>query len=291
MKKSKILALSIIILLLLLGLGLMLYPMFSAWYNEHHRSELHTDYMEQIQSIDNSQLDAIRAAADQHNRSLAAGDLDRLKPEENGYFTQLVIPGGSQVMGYIKIPKIRVMLPIVHGCDAQALQTACGHMPQSSLPVGGSGTHAVLSAHTGMASSPMFSDLPQLRPGDVFQLEILGEVLTYQIQSDADIATVLPADVQSLNIRPDEDLCTLITCVPFGVNTHRLLVTGHRIPTPTPEESLPQATADTGDQGNGSIWLQNYIAAIKISVLVVGVIILAVVVILTVRKKRRKKKC
>ena len=176
-------------------------------------------------------------------------------------------------MGYIRIPKIHVELPIFHGVATDTLDAGCGHMPQSSLPIGGESTHAVLSAHTGMASAPMFSDLPQLTVGDRFTIKILGQDLTYEIQSEADIRTVLPVEVQAVQIKSGQDLCTLVTCVPFGVNTHRLLVTGHRITAaekPVSSESMEMPE----EENSPSLWKAEYMKSLWIGFGVLVLILL-----------------
>jgi len=171
------------------------------------------------------------------------------------------------------IPKINVSLPVYHGIGTDALNIGAGHMPQSSLPVGGANTHAVISAHTGMASSPMFTDLELLVPGDTFQITVLGETLTYMIQSEADIRTVLPQQIDYVQIKENEDLVTLVTCTPYGVNSHRLLVRGIRI---KPEESLDITVTEDAVQIS------------RTAVLMLAVAVLAVWMLLYIRAVRRK---
>lgn len=289
-KQKNILALSVLLSMLLLGIGIMVYPLISSAYMEKVQSQIQTQYQEQIKKSNTDQLDELRKAAEQYNQRLASGELSLLEPEENGYFEQLMIPDVTSVMAYIHIPKIYVNLPVYHGVGTDSLSSGCGHMPQSSLPIGGESTHAVLSAHTGMASSAMFSDLPLLEPGDTFQVEVLGDVLTYEIQSAEDIQTVLPVEVQSVQIQNGEDLCTLVTCVPFGVNTHRLLVTGHRIPTPASPE--PEAETENGsEEQRNSVWLDEYIRSVKIGLIVVHVILLgSLLAFIFLRRKGRYEK-
>ena len=167
-------------------------------------------------------------------------------------------------MCYIDIPKINVYLPVQHGTDADTLERAVGHVVGTSLPVGGSSTHAVLSAHSGMASSKLFSDIDQLAVGDTFYIHVLGEVLAYKVDT---INTVLPTDTSLLQIEDGKDLVTLVTCTPFGVNTHRLLVRGHRVPY-TPEQ---EATA-AAEKPVASSWTQHYLTGLGIGLGVVAVI-------------------
>ncbi len=272
-KQKHIVGISGLCLLTLLGIGLMAYPWLSSAYMNRVRSEILTEYQAQIASSNHEQLDEIRKSAITYNSQLSRGEMSLLEPEENGYFEQLVVPNTSNVMAYIHIPKIHVDLPIYHGVGTDSLNAGCGHMPQSSLPIGGESTHSVLSAHTGMANSAMFSDLPILAPGDIFQIEVLGEILTYEIQSPADIQTVLPVEVQAIQIKNGQDLCTLVTCVPFGINSHRLLVTGHRI---QPPEIIQENLEDLPviDEETDSVWLSEYKSALVMGTIIIVLMIL-----------------
>lgn len=276
-----------LILLILLGIGAMLYPMVSSIYSESVRSEIHSQYQDEISSSDVQTLADLKANAQEYNRKLFAGEISILEPEKNGYFEQLQMSNSSQIMAYIQIPKIHVNLPVFHGVGSDALDAGCGHMPQSSLPIGGKNTHSVISAHTGMASAAMFSDLPLLKPGDTFSIQVLGETLTYEIQSESDIQTVLPVEVQAVQLKNGEDLCTLVTCVPFGVNSHRLLVTGHRIPTPEPSETPPTISQKVDNQE--SLWKQQYLKSIKIGlcILIITPVFSIIVFYLFSKKKGR----
>lgn len=267
------------IITFLLALGITLYPIISTRYNEQHQSEIHTAYQEQVEQADTSALDEARASAAAYNESIQPGVqlLDAFSQEailsaSEDYARQLNITG-SGIMGYIQIPAIGVDLPIYHGTDEATLEKGVGHLLGSSLPVGGESTHAVLTAHSGMASQKMFSDLDLLKQGDVFYLEVLGETMAYQVDQ---IKTVLPYDTTYLGITEGGDHCTLVTCTPFGVNTHRLLVRGIRIPyeeaelivEETAPEELPEST-----------WEQEYIKGICIAIGIVvaaGILALAV---------------
>jgi sortase A len=279
-------------LMILVGVGLIAYPIIASKYEESVRSEVHTKYEEMIQQADTSKLDAVRKKAEAYNKEFFAGNVDLMDPGASGYFEQLLV-GDISHMGYVSIPKLNVLLPIYHGIGDAALARGCGHMPQSSLPIGGRNTHAVLSAHTGMASGAMFSDLELLKVGDIFQLEVLGETMTYQIMSQEDIKVVLPVEINDIKIQTGEDLVTLVTCTPFGVNSHRLLVTGHRIANPdkneanTPMEN-PMANQDKSD----SVWMNRYqnsvLRAVFIIVCALLLIIVLSIIITSVRRHRKK---
>ena len=218
-------------LLFLIALGLTLYPPISNYVNRRYASEIHTAYRELIQQTDNSVLEDARQRAIAYNLAITPGTADayseeRLLSAAEDCNRQLDIAGNG-IMGYVEIPKIQLNLPIYHGTKAEVLDRGIGHLLGSSLQIGGENTHAVLSGHSGMASQKMFTDLEQLTPGDVFYLNVLNETLAYQV---TEINTVLPYETELLGILPGKDLCTLVTCTPYGVNTHRLLVRGSRIP-------------------------------------------------------------
>lgn len=246
------------------ALGLMLYPLAGELVSEKYHSDVETTYTAAIEDTDAAELTAQREAAEQYNAMLSgAASISEGEASASPlpYAEQLTVGG---VMCYIDIPKINVYLPIQHGTDADTLERAVGHVVGTSLPVGGSSTHAVLSAHSGLASSKLFSDIDQLAAGDTFYIHVLGEVLAYQVDN---IATVLPTDTSLLQIEDGKDYVTLVTCTPFGVNTHRLLVRGHRIPY-TPE----QATAAAVEKPVTSSWTQHYLTGLGIGLGVVAVI-------------------
>lgn len=267
------------IITFLLALGITLYPIISTRYNEQHQSEIHTAYQEQVEQADTSALDEARASAAAYNESIQPGVqlLDAFSQEailsaSEDYARQLNITG-SGIMGYIQIPAIGVDLPIYHGTNDATLEKGVGHLLGSSLPVGGESTHAVLTAHSGMASQKMFSDLDLLKQGDVFYLDVLGETIAYQVDQ---IKTVLPYDTTYLGITEGGDHCTLVTCTPFGVNTHRLLVRGTRIPY---EEAELIAEETTPEEPPESTWEQEYIKGICTAIGIVaaaGILALAV---------------
>ena len=244
------------------ALGLLLYPLVGELLNEKYHSDVETTYTVAIADTDDAELTAQRQAAEQYNAMLAKATISEggASAPPLAYADQLTVGG---VMAYVDIPKINVYLPVQHGTGADTLEKSVGHVVGTSLPVGGSSTHAVLSAHSGMASAKLFSDIDQLEKGDVFYIRVLGEVLAYQVDS---INIVLPTDTSLLQIEEGKDLVTLVTCTPFGINTHRLLVRGNRVPY-TPE----QASA-AEEKPVASSWTQHYLTGLAIGLGVVAVI-------------------
>lgn len=246
------------------ALGLLLYPLVGEFLSERYHSDVETAYTTAIADTDNTELTAQRQAAEQYNAMLsgqAAITEGGASAPPLAYAEQLTVGG---VMAYVDIPKIGVYLPVQQGTDADTLERAVGHVVGTSLPVGGSSTHAVLSAHSGMASSKLFSDIDQLTEGDVFYIHVLGDTLAYKVDS---INTVLPTDTSLLQIEDDKDYVTLVTCTPFGVNTHRLLVRGHRI-SYTPEKETTAAE----EKPVASSWTQHYLTGLGIGLGVVAVV-------------------
>lgn len=214
--------------IMLTGLALLLYPTISDHVNEMTQTRVIQSYNEITGSLSEDDQQKAIDAARQYNRKLAAQNDAIYSPwSVPGYYETLDITG-TGIMGYITIEKIKVELPIYHDVDENVLQIAVGHLPGTSLPVGGKGTHAVLSGHRGLPSAKLFTDLDKLEVGDVFYITVLSEVMTYQVDQ---IKTVSPHNVEDLLIDPNEDYCTLFTCTPYGVNTHRMLVRGRRIET------------------------------------------------------------
>ena len=244
------------------ALGLLLYPLVGELLSEKYHSDVETAYTAAIEDTDDAELTAQRQAAQQYNAMLANATISEggASAPPLAYAEQLTVGG---VMAYVDIPPIGVYLPVQHGTGAETLEKSVGHVVGTSLPVGGSSTHAVLSAHSGMASSKLFSDIDQLEKGDTFYIHVLGEVLAYEVDN---INTVLPTDTSLLQIEDGKDLVTLVTCTPFGINTHRLLVRGHRVPY-TPE----QASA-AEEKPVASSWTQHYLTGLAIGLGVVAVI-------------------
>lgn len=216
-----------LIIMLIAGLSLLLYPTISDRWNAIHQTRAIASYEDQVNNIDETQKQQMLEQARKYNE-LLVGMVDRWKRTDKEYeaYESILDVSGTGIMGYIEIPSIQVQLPIYHGTDQTVLQVAIGHVEGSSLPVGGLGTHCVLSGHRGLSSAKLFTDIDQLTEGDIFRLSVLGETLTYQVDQ---IHIVLPDEINDLEIDRDMDYCTLVTCTPYGVNTHRLLVRGHRI--------------------------------------------------------------
>ena len=245
------------------ALGLLFYPLVGELLNEKYHSDVETTYTAVIEDTDDVELTAQREAAQRYNAMLSGAAITEggASAPPLPYAEQLTVGG---VICYIDIPKINVYLPVQHGTDADTLEKSVGHVVGTSLPVGGESTHAVLSAHSGMASSKLFSDIDQLAEGDTFYIHVLGDTLAYKVNT---IHTVLPADTSLLQIEDGKDLVTLVTCTPFGINTHRLLVRGHRVPY-TPEQ---EATA-AAEKPVASSWTQHYLTGLGIGLGVVAVI-------------------
>ncbi|MGJ7438917.1 class C sortase [Streptococcus equinus] len=228
-KKIKENSLTILLVLaIFVGLSLVLYPTVSDYWNSFHQSRAVASYLQDVEALENSEKEKLLEEARAYNRSLPQNttpslnlsSLNQMIYDETFKVTK------SGIMAYVEIPKLNVTLPIYHGTDDSVLRVAIGHIPGTSLPIGGKGTHAVISGHRGLASAKLFTDVDQLAKGDTFMIQVLDETLTYEVDQ---ILTVLPQDVSALRINPNEDYVTLVTCTPYGVNTHRLLVRGHRI--------------------------------------------------------------
>lgn len=238
-----------ILLLLLLGIGLLFYPFFASKYNARHQSIVTSNYADTIAKTDRALLDERRSAAQAYNDRLRNGQID---PKEAGYDDLLSTPDGT--MGVIRIPVIDVDMPIYHGISNQAMTAGAGHMPNTSLPIGGKDTHCVISSHSGLASYRGFTDLPDMQIGDLFYVDVLGETLTYEVIR---VQTVLPHKVETVQVEQGQDLFSLVTCVPICVNTHRLVVTGSRVyDTPAAVTSPTGPTAEAIDTDKGRYQVQ-----------------------------------
>ena len=225
-----------LILVLLAGVSLLLYPTVSDYWNSFHQTKAITTYAENVAALDNASYDAIWDAARQYNRNLCSrSNSFLLSQEQKAEYESLLDISGQGVMGYIEIPSINVSLPIYHGTSDSVLQIAVGHLDWTSLPVGGESTHCVLSGHRGLPSAKLFTNLDQIVEGDTFIIRVLDEVLTYEVDR---ILIVEPEDVTALQIESGKDLCTLVTCTPYGINSHRLLVRGHRVETEQEEAAV-----------------------------------------------------
>ena len=264
----------VLLFILLIGLSLLLYPTVSDYWNSFHQTRAIATYAENVAALDNASYDAIWDAARQYNRNL----LDRsnsflLSEEQKAEYESLLDISGQGVMGYIEIPEIDVSLPIYHGTEDSVLQVAVGHLDWTSLPVGGESTHCVLSGHRGLPSAKLFTNLDKLREGDTFLLRVLDEILTYEVDQ---ILIVEPQDTDALEIVEGQDYCTLVTCTPYGINTHRLLVRGHRIDN-IEEVKTVRVTAD-------AVQLEPMLVAP-----VVAIPMLLILLILLLLPRRRKK--
>ena len=217
----------VLLFILLIGLSLLLYPTVSDYWNSFHQTKAITTYAENVAALDNASYDAIWDAARAYNRNLLnRSNSFLLSQEQKAEYESLLDISGQGIMGYIEIPEIDVSLPIYHGTEDTVLQVAVGHLEWTSLPVGGESTHCVLSGHRGLPSAKLFTNLDKLREGNIFLLRVLDEILTYEVDQ---ILIVEPQDTAALEIVEGQDYCTLVTCTPYGINTHRLLVRGHRI--------------------------------------------------------------
>ena len=230
-----------LLIIFFVGLSLLLYPSFADWWNSFHQSRAVATYVEQVASMDDEKYDELWSAAWEYNRSLIDRPNDYLLSEEQQtHYQNLLNITGNGIMGYIEIPKIDIVYPLYHGTDEAVLQIAIGHLEWTSLPVGGEGSHCVVSGHRGLPSARLFTDLDQMEVGDTFLLRVLDEVLTYEVDQ---IKIVEPQETDDLLIVEGQDLCTLVTCTPYGINSHRMLVRGHRIATEE-VKAVRRVTAD-----------------------------------------------
>ena len=261
----------ILVCMLVVGAFLLTYPTFADWWNSFHATRVISNYVQQIENMDTEEFEQIRAEAIAYNERLLHETNRYIQSDEQlAEYNSLLDVTGNGVMGYIDIPKIRVALPIYHTTEESVLQVAIGHIPGTSLPVGGESTHCVLSGHRGLPSAKLFTDIDRLVEGDTFQMQILDETLTYEVDQ---IREVLPAELNELQIEEGKDYCTLVTCTPYGINTHRLLVRGHRVET----EEVLHVSAD-------AVQLNQYYAAAVIA----AVIIVTLIAGLLIRTRHRK---
>jgi len=217
----------ILFLVFIAGLALVAYPSFSDWWNSFHQSRAIMSYAAEVARMDTSEYDRLIAEAREYNEKIARDGINwQMTDEDREIYNNTLDFNDTGNMGYINIPKIDVFLPLYHGTSESVLQTSIGHIEGTSLPVGGEGSHCVLSGHRGLPSARLFTDLDKLVEGDTWTMTILNETLTYECDQ---IRVVEPTDLSDLQIRPGRDYCTLVTCTPYGINTHRLLVRGHRI--------------------------------------------------------------
>ncbi|MDO5551526.1 MAG: class C sortase [Lachnospiraceae bacterium] len=248
----------LIVLIFLTGLSILLYPSVSNYVNEKNASRVIVDYDQAVEQMEEADYSNELAAAQEYNAYLAgfsnlAEAADTEQKKEDSPYEELLNAGGSGIMAAIRIPAIKVNLPIYHGTSESVLQVAAGHYIGSSLPVGGPGTHAILTGHRGLPSAKLFTDLDRLEEGDIFYLKVLNEILEYQIDQ---IQVVLPHELDGLSITEGEDYVTLVTCTPYGINSHRMLIRGTRVPYDgNYQEKVAMKPANSDipreDQGNG----------------------------------------
>lgn len=260
-------------LIFLAGVALILYPTISDYLNSMHQSQAISTYAQTVEKLDANQYEEILRDAQEYNTTLVTHPNNfKLTDDEKDVYNRMLNLDGKGVMGYIEIPSIQVSLPIYHGTNDSVLQTAIGHLEWTSLPVGGESSHCVLSGHRGLPSAKLFTNLDKLGVGDTFTLRVLDEVLTYEVDQ---ILIVEPKDVDNLQIVEGHDYCTLVTCTPYGVNTHRLLVRGHRIDNPE-EAHTAFVTADATQ-------IKPVLVA---AMLAIPVLVLLVIALLIPRKRR-----
>lgn len=266
----------ILILILVVGLSLMLYPSFSNWWNEAHQSRAIAAYSQEVSKLDENRYDELWQQAWEYNRSLVGREnVYLLDDSQKAEYERLLDVSGMGIMGYIEIPSLKVSLPIYHGTEESVLQVAVGHLEWTSLPVGGESTHCVLSGHRGLPSAKLFTDLDRLVVGDRFRLGVLDQVLTYEVDQ---ILIVEPQDTEALLIEEGKDLCTLVTCTPYSINTHRLLVRGHRVETEKDAKNV-RVTSD-------AIQIEPYLVAPVVAAPILLVLLLG----LLIPRRRNKRR-
>lgn len=265
----------VLILVFLTGLSLLLYPTVSDCWNSYHQSKTIAQYAEAVSNLDSGTYEKLWSDADSYNKTLLhKASRYEMTAEERAEYESLLNVSGNGIIGYIEIPLINCSLPVYHGTDESVLQVAVGHIEGTSLPVGGVGTHCVLSGHRGLPSAKLFTNLDKLTEGDEFMLQVLDETLTYEVDQ---ILIVEPYEMDSLVIEQDKDYCTLVTCTPYGINTHRLLVRGHRVEN-SDEAHAVRVTAD-------ALQIEPIIVAPFVAVPMLLILMIALIVG-TRRKKR-----
>ena len=274
-KKSGIRSTVILLMILFLGLGIFLYPTVSDWWNSFHQSRAITEYVSVVTGMDTEEQERMLREAEAYNRALLLKpDRYIMSEQEKAEYHATLDITGTGIMGYIEIPAIKVSLPIYHGTNEAELQIAIGHIEGTSLPVGGPGTHCALSGHRGLPSAKLFTDIDKLKNGDTFLVQVMDRTLTYMVDQ---VRIVLPEEMQDLAIDPEKDYCTLVTCTPYGINTHRLLVRGVRI------ENAAKTVAVTPD----AIQLEPVLVAPLVAAPILLILIIAL--FLTTGKKARER--
>lgn len=273
----------------LIGFGILIYPTVSEIWNTYRSQQLISDYTEAVEELESEDYSQLWAAAQEYNEQHTFNTIvDAFDEDEDEYvlshpYDELLDPLGNGIMGYVEIPKISVKLAIYHGTSADVLAKGAGHIEGTSLPIGGTGTHAVISAHRGLSNAKLFTDLDQLEIGDIFLLRILDETLAYEVDQ---ILTVEPDEIEALAIDEDMDLVTLVTCTPYGVNTHRLLVRGHRTEY-VEEEAESTSVIVVRNPLEGTDQRQKLLV---IAIVAFMIFISVLNVILSIRDRRRKRR-
>ena len=268
----------ILILIFLVGLSVMLYPTVSDYINQKNQSRAVASYSEEVENLSDVDYQAYFDAADDYNRRLAETPDAFYRPEQVSGYTDTLDVSGTGIMGYITISKIGVELPIYHGTSDGVLQVAAGHLEGSSLPVGGAGTHAVISAHRGLPSAKLFTNLDELEVGDTFTITVLDRVLTYEVDQ---VSIVLPTETDLLQPVEGKDYVTLMTCTPYGINTHRLLVRGKRIENAENQKHI-RVTAD-------ALRIEPIIVAPALAVPMLLVVLVVMLAVPHLRKRKNQR--
>lgn len=278
-------------LIFIIGLGIMLYPIISNLYIEYHQGNIIDEYNKTVESMPDDTLEKEREKAEGYNKMLTGNMIitDPFDPEaqkkleENSDYYNILNIGNDNIIGYIKIPKINVSLPIYHGTSEDVLKRGVGHLQNTSFPIGGEGTHAVLSGHTGLSSAKLFTDLDKLEEGELFFIEVLGEKLAYKIDQ---IKIVEPSETSDLVIKSGEDYVTLVTCTPYGINSHRLLVRGTRIPY---TEDVEKEAKNEENSKVKSTWRDEYFKALAVGLGGLSILTIIFIIIVLIKKKGRRK--
>lgn len=280
MKRKIIIAVCCIVFIA--ALGVTLYPVLANYVNERYESKMLSEYNEQIEQLDEKMIDDAWKEAEEYNLSLLPVRYTKAGLESaNVKYKEVLALDKTGIMAYVEIPKIDVDLPIYHTTETEVLEKGVGHLVGSSVPIGGAGSHSVLTGHTGVAGKRLFSDLDQLVLGDVFYIHVLDKTLSYQVDA---INVVEPNDTSLLFSIEGQDLCTLITCTPYGVNSHRLLIRGKRID----NEEAKEIEQDSTSAPALATWKKNYLKGIVIGFGCSAILI--VLIILTVKRKRKNEK-
>lgn len=271
-----------LILIIIAGLSLMLYPTVSDYIHSLSYHKVIQQYNDVVSQLDEDEYDKMLEAAHAYNARLLENSaaIYAISDEQRAVYESLLNVMGDSVMGYINIPKANINLPIYHGTSEEVLQHGVGHYESSSLPVGGKGVHTILSGHTGLPSSKLFTDIRELEIGDTFMLHVLNETLTYQVES---IDVVLPEELKELTIEPDKDICTLLTCTPYGVNTHRLVVRAHRVD----DEQENSGASSNNNKTENNESAKNTINPILIIAAAAILLGLIIAILIAVNKKRK----